>query len=127
MWGRSLSSHPHPRVEVPKRCYQFVPVGGFIGFDRALDSDLPEHFGEMGPMEAPVNFFIECWAKKNPSTRSAIASSTVAWGDLVTVQPRIENGYLYLPTGPGWGTEVNEEAVREHPGHTVGHARAAGD
>jgi galactonate dehydratase len=34
--------------------------------------------------------------------------------DLVTVPPAIENGYLQLPTGPGWGTEVNEEAVREH-------------
>jgi L-alanine-DL-glutamate epimerase-like enolase superfamily enzyme len=34
--------------------------------------------------------------------------------DLVTVPPRIENGHLHLPSGPGWGTEVNEEAVREH-------------
>ena len=41
---------------------------------------------------------------------------TVPWyDDRVTVTPRIENGYLYLPSGPGWGTEVNEEAVRNHP------------
>jgi len=33
----------------------------------------------------------------------------------VTIKPRIENGYLLLPEGPGWGTEVNEEAVRAHP------------
>ena len=40
----------------------------------------------------------------------------VPWqDDLVTVKPRIENGHLLLPTGPGWGTEVNEEAVRAHP------------
>jgi L-alanine-DL-glutamate epimerase-like enolase superfamily enzyme len=40
----------------------------------------------------------------------------VPWkNDLVTVPPRIEDGYLILPTGPGWGTEVNEEAVRAHP------------
>jgi len=40
----------------------------------------------------------------------------VAWkNDLVTVPPRIEDGHLILPTGPGWGTEVNEEAVRAHP------------
>ena len=45
-----------------------------------------------------------------------IDPDTVPWhDDLVTVQPRIEQGYLHLPTGPGWGTEVNEEAVREHP------------
>lgn len=28
---------------------------------------------------------------------------------------RVENGYLKLNTGPGWGTEVNEEVVRAHP------------
>ena len=40
----------------------------------------------------------------------------VPWNDdLVTVKPRIENGHLLLPSGPGWGTEVNEEAVRAHP------------
>ncbi len=41
---------------------------------------------------------------------------TVPWyDDLVTVRPKIEKGYLHLPTGPGWGAEVNEEAVRAHP------------
>jgi len=41
---------------------------------------------------------------------------TVPWhGDLVTVKPEIVDGHLRLPTGPGWGTEVNEEAVRAHP------------
>ncbi len=40
----------------------------------------------------------------------------VPWqDDLVTVKPTIKDGYLDLPTGPGWGTEVNEEAVRAHP------------
>jgi len=28
--------------------------------------------------------------------------------------PVIENGELVLPDRPGWGTEVNEEAVRAH-------------
>jgi L-alanine-DL-glutamate epimerase-like enolase superfamily enzyme len=41
---------------------------------------------------------------------------TVAWqDDLVTRAPRIEAGHLLLPTGPGWGTEVDEAAVRAHP------------
>lgn len=45
-----------------------------------------------------------------------IDPDTVPWyDDLVTVKPVIEDGYLHLPTGPGWGTEVNEEAVRAHP------------
>jgi L-alanine-DL-glutamate epimerase-like enolase superfamily enzyme len=41
---------------------------------------------------------------------------TVPWqDDLVTVRPEIVGGHLVLPTGAGWGTEVNEEAVRAHP------------
>jgi galactonate dehydratase len=41
---------------------------------------------------------------------------TVPWYDeLVTIRPRIENGHLILPDGPGWGTEVDEKAVRAHP------------
>jgi L-alanine-DL-glutamate epimerase-like enolase superfamily enzyme len=40
----------------------------------------------------------------------------VPWmDDLVTVKPQIENGELLVPTGPGWGTEINEEALRAHP------------
>jgi len=40
----------------------------------------------------------------------------VPWyDDLVTVTPVIENGHLLLSDAPGWGTEVNEEAVRAHP------------
>ena len=41
---------------------------------------------------------------------------TVPWyNDLVTVKPHIDQGHLYLSDGPGWGTEVNEEAVLAHP------------
>ena len=40
----------------------------------------------------------------------------VLWkDDIVTVPPVIENGDFLLPTGPGWGAEVNEEFVRAHP------------
>jgi L-alanine-DL-glutamate epimerase-like enolase superfamily enzyme len=40
----------------------------------------------------------------------------VPWkDDLVTVPPVIEDGYLVIPTGPGWGADVNEDAVRAHP------------
>ena len=40
----------------------------------------------------------------------------VPWkDDLVSEPPRIEDGHLILPTGPGWGAELNEEAVRAHP------------
>ena len=40
----------------------------------------------------------------------------VPWkDDLVTVVPVIEDGCLVLPPGPGWGTELDEEAIRAHP------------
>jgi len=29
--------------------------------------------------------------------------------------PEIEDGYLKLPKGPGWGTELNEDVIRAHP------------
>ena len=40
----------------------------------------------------------------------------VPWYDeLATVTPAVEDGHLELPTGPGWGTEIDEAAVRAHP------------
>jgi galactonate dehydratase len=40
----------------------------------------------------------------------------VLWkDDIVTVPPVIENGDFLLPTGAGWGADVNEEFVRAHP------------
>ena len=36
----------------------------------------------------------------------------------MTVQPRVEDGQLLLSDGPGWGTEVDEAAVRAHPPRT---------
>ena len=39
----------------------------------------------------------------------------VPWkDDLVTVKPTIVDGYYVTPAGPGWGTDLNEEAAREH-------------
>lgn len=40
----------------------------------------------------------------------------VPWRDeLFTNTPRISNGYLEVPKGPGWGIEVNEKMFHEHP------------
>jgi galactonate dehydratase len=40
----------------------------------------------------------------------------VPWNDdLVTHPPEVKDGELTVPTRPGWGCEVNEEAVRAHP------------
>ncbi len=40
----------------------------------------------------------------------------VPWkSEFVTIAPVIEDGCLIVPTGPGWGADVNEEAVRARP------------
>lgn len=40
----------------------------------------------------------------------------VPWkDDLVTQPPTIQDGHLLIPQGPGWGADVNEDAVRAHP------------
>jgi len=45
----------------------------------------------------------------------------VPWkDDLVSPVPEIENGMFVLPTGPGWGVEVNEEVIRAHPPEPMG-------
>jgi hypothetical protein len=47
---------------------------------------------------------------------SSIDIDSVSWHDeLFANPPAIEDGELVLPTGPGWGVEVNEKAVRAHP------------
>jgi len=41
---------------------------------------------------------------------------SVTWrDDFVKTPPTIENGDYVLPTGPGWGVEVNEAGLRAHP------------
>jgi galactonate dehydratase len=73
---------------------------------------------------APHNFYGHL-ATAMSATLAAVAPNLrimeidpdyVPWqDDLVTVKPKIKDGYLYLNDGPGWGTEVNEAAVRAHP------------
>jgi L-alanine-DL-glutamate epimerase-like enolase superfamily enzyme len=37
------------------------------------------------------------------------------WRDeIFTNLPEIENGYMTIPTAPGWGTELNEEAAKKY-------------
>lgn len=39
----------------------------------------------------------------------------VPWRDELVTPPVIDDGELVLPTSPGWGCDVNEEAIRAHP------------
>jgi L-alanine-DL-glutamate epimerase-like enolase superfamily enzyme len=78
---------------------------------------------------APHNFYGHLatmmnahWSAVVPNLRiMEIDPDVVPWyHDLVTVKPDIKDGYLTIPRGPGWGTEVNEPAVRAHPGRRGG-------
>jgi L-alanine-DL-glutamate epimerase-like enolase superfamily enzyme len=49
--------------------------------------------------------------------------------ELVTNPPRIEDGPIYLPTGPGWGAEIDEQVLRAHAWRPApgGHGGSFGD
>ena len=37
------------------------------------------------------------------------------WRDEITTQvPEIENGFMTIPTGPGWGCDLNEAAAKKY-------------
>jgi L-alanine-DL-glutamate epimerase-like enolase superfamily enzyme len=52
-----------------------------------------------------------------PNLRLAeIDVDDVPWRDeLFTAVPAIEDGHLKVPTAPGWGTDVNERVLAQHP------------
>lgn len=39
----------------------------------------------------------------------------VPWRDDVVTPPTVVDGHMLLPDGPGWGCEIDEEAIRAHP------------
>jgi galactonate dehydratase len=78
---------------------------------------------------APHNFYGSLctlmnahWCAVVPNFRiMEIDVDNVPWFDeLYTVKPTIKDGYLYLPTTPGWGTEVDEAGVKAHPPRRIG-------
>jgi len=78
---------------------------------------------------APHNFYGHLctlmnahWCAVAPNFRiMEIDVDNVPWCDeLYTVKPVIKDGYLHLPTTPGWGTEVNEAGVKAHPPRRIG-------
>ena len=57
------------------------------------------------------------WCAAIPNARILeIDVDDVPWRDeLVTAVPDIENGEMRVPSGPGWGVEIREEVLSEHP------------
>ncbi len=63
-----------------------------------------------------ASFFSASLCAVLPNVRiMEIDMDAVPWrDDLVTNIPEISDGYMTVPTGPGWGTDLNEEAIKEH-------------
>lgn len=73
---------------------------------------------------APHNFYGHLSTMMNVHFAAAVPNLRImeididrlAWDDeIFTNAPPIEDGHIVVPDTPGWGTEPNEEALREHP------------
>lgn len=73
---------------------------------------------------APHNFYGHLSTMMNVHFAAAVPNLRImeididrlAWDDeIFTNAPPIENGYMVVPDTPGWGTEPNEEAIKERP------------
>jgi L-alanine-DL-glutamate epimerase-like enolase superfamily enzyme len=64
-----------------------------------------------------ATFISAQWCAAIPNARICeVDVDDVPWKDeLVNVVPRIENGKLAIPEGPGWGVEPNEDVLSAHP------------
>ncbi len=64
-----------------------------------------------------ATFISAQWCAAIPNARILeIDVDDVPWKDeLVTALPAISGGELAIPTAPGWGADVNEDVLRQHP------------
>jgi len=64
-----------------------------------------------------ATFIAAQWCAAIPNARILeYDADDVPWrDDLVTAVPEIADGQIAVPSGPGWGVEVVEDVLREHP------------
>jgi L-alanine-DL-glutamate epimerase-like enolase superfamily enzyme len=64
-----------------------------------------------------ATFISAQWCAAIPNVRILeVDVDDVPWREeLTTAVPQIANGTLTIPAGPGWGADVNEDVLREHP------------
>jgi L-alanine-DL-glutamate epimerase-like enolase superfamily enzyme len=64
-----------------------------------------------------ATFIAAQWCAAIPNARICeFDADDVPWRDeLVTAVPEIRDGELVVPVGPGWGVEIVESVVHEHP------------
>jgi galactonate dehydratase len=64
-----------------------------------------------------ATFISAQWCAAIPNLRILeVDVDDVPWREeLTTAVPEISGGVLMIPSGPGWGADVNEDVLREHP------------
>ncbi len=64
-----------------------------------------------------ATFISAQWCAAIPNVRILeVDVDDVPWREeLTTAVPQIANGMLTIPSGPGWGADVNEDVLQEHP------------
>jgi L-alanine-DL-glutamate epimerase-like enolase superfamily enzyme len=64
-----------------------------------------------------ATFISAQWCAAIPNVRILeVDVDDVPWREeLTTAVPEISDGRLVIPSGPGWGGDVNEDVLREHP------------
>jgi L-alanine-DL-glutamate epimerase-like enolase superfamily enzyme len=63
-----------------------------------------------------ATFISAQWCAAVPNVRILeVDVDDVPWREELTAVPAISDGKLTTPSGPGWGTDVNEDVLREHP------------
>jgi galactonate dehydratase len=64
-----------------------------------------------------ATFISAQWCAAIPNVRMLeVDVDDVPWREqLTTAVPEIRDGRLTIPGGPGWGADVNEDVLREHP------------
>jgi L-alanine-DL-glutamate epimerase-like enolase superfamily enzyme len=64
-----------------------------------------------------ATFISAQWCAAIPNVRILeVDVDDVPWREeLTTAVPEIADGKLTVPPGPGWGADVNESVLREHP------------
>ena len=67
-----------------------------------------------------ATFISAQWCAAIPNVRILeVDVDDVPWREeLTTAVPEIKDGTLTIPAGPGWGADVNEDVLREHPWRT---------
>jgi L-alanine-DL-glutamate epimerase-like enolase superfamily enzyme len=64
-----------------------------------------------------ATFISAQWCAAIPNVRILeVDVDDVPWREtLTTAVPQVEDGVLQIPKAPGWGADVNEDILREHP------------